>query len=192
MLLRRNSSNSGSSKLLSNLLRQERSALLLVFSERKYAILFSILAIGISALYMYLLPSLPEGVLISQYAIRFITPTQEAFAVAFGFLFGLVIVLNLYAFKMRASSSKGLTLASILASFVNALCCTPLIPSIIALSGVSTQLMFELSPRIQAFFESTYLYFYLLSAFLLLVSIHLISKNISSCCHTVSRGEKRL
>ncbi|HZW56124.1 MAG TPA: hypothetical protein VFF30_07540 [Nitrososphaerales archaeon] len=163
-------------------LAYERNALRLAFSKRNYVAFFAVLAIAISVLYMYLLPSLPDGVLIAPYAINFITPLQEVFALVFGVLFGLVIVLNIYAFRMHASSGKRLTIGSVLASLVNGLCCTPIIPTLIALSGASTPILFDYSPRIQAFFEFNYPYFYLLSAALLLASVHYLSRNITSCC----------
>ncbi len=160
----------------------ERNALRLAFSKRNYIAIFAVLAIAISVLYMYLLPSLPDGVLIAPYAINFITPLQEGFALVFGVLFSLVIVLNIYAFRMHASAGKHLTIGSVLASLVNGLCCTPIIPTLIALSGASTPILFDYSPRIQAFFEFNYPYFYLLSAALLLVSVHYLSRNITTCC----------
>ena len=102
-------------------LAYERNALRLAFSKRNYIAIFAALAIAISVLYMYLLPSLPDGVLIAPYAINFITPLQEGFALVFGVLFSLVIVLNIYAFRMHASSGKRLTIGSVLASLVNGL-----------------------------------------------------------------------
>jgi hypothetical protein len=163
-------------------LAHERNALRLAFSQKRYIALFAFLAISISTLYMYMLPSLPDGVLIAPYAIQFITPLQEAFAIIFGILFSLVIVLNIFAFRMHTSSGKRLTVGSVLASLVNGLCCTPIIPTLIALSGASTPLLFDISPKIQAFFDFNYPYFYLLSAALILISVHYISRNITSCC----------
>ncbi len=159
----------------------ERYAMRAALSERKYFIVFVVLGVGTSILYMFLLPSLPSGGF-SLYAINFIKPVQIAFALIFGILISLVIVLNVYAFRIRAGSSrKGLTAGSILASLVNGLCCTPLIPTLIAFSGASTPVLFEYSPRIQAFFEFNYPYFYLLSVALLLLSVHYLGKNISCC-----------
>jgi hypothetical protein len=154
----------------------------LAFSEKKYGVAFAISSISISVLYFYMLPSLPDGVIIAPYAIQFITPIQEVFAIIFGVLFSLVIVLNIYAFKMHTSSGKRLTVGSIIASLVNGLCCTPIVPTLIALTGASTPMLFDISPRIQAFFEFNYPYFYLLSTALLLVSVHYLSRSISSCC----------
>ena len=64
---------------------------------------------------------------------------------------------------------------------MNGFCCTPLIPSLIAMTGVSTPVLYEISPRLQAFFEFNSQYFYALSVILLLVSVHYLSRNISCC-----------
>jgi hypothetical protein len=165
----------------------ERFAVEATFAGRAYIALFLSLSISISALYLFLLPSLPLGALVP-YAIRFITPVQAAFALVFGVLLSLVVTLNVYAFRMRASSVKGVTAGSIIASLVNGLCCTPLIPSLIAMTGASTPVLYEISPRLQAFFELNSQYFYALSVALLLISVHYLSRSITACCG-VRKGE---
>ncbi len=162
----------------------ERYALGALFTGKVYPSLFLALSGSISVLYMFLLPSLPYGALVP-YAIDFITPIQVAFSLIFGVLISLVVTLNVYAFRIRASSVKAITAGSVLASLVNGLCCTPLIPSLIAMTGVSTPVLYAISPRIQAFFEFNYQYFYALSVILLLVSIHYLSRNISCCSRSV-------
>lgn len=165
----------------------ERIALNALLSERAYLSIFLALSTSISVLYMFLLPSLPLGSIIPT-AIYFITPIQIAFAVIFGVLVSLVATLNLYALRMRATSlskANSITIGSVIASLVNLLCCTPLIPSMLALFGASTPILFDYSPKIQAFFEFNYPYFYILSAVILLVSVHYVSKNIS-CCRRVN------
>jgi hypothetical protein len=169
-----------------NFLGYERNAVSMVFSRRWGSALFLVLSTSISAFYLFLLPSLPDGTFTFG-AIAFITPLQTAFAFAFGILFSLVVVMNVFSFKIRAAGAKGLTIGSILASLVNGLCCTPLIPTLFALLGASTPVLFEYSPRIQAFFEFNYPYFYLLSAIALVGSVHYLSKNIS-CCTLVDVG----
>jgi hypothetical protein len=49
------------------------------------------------------------------------------------------------------------------------------------MTGVSTPVLYTISPRIQGFFEFNYPYFYALSAILLLVSVHYLSRNIFCC-----------
>jgi hypothetical protein len=171
-------------------LNQERSALAAILASKAYSALFLVLAGSVSALYMFLLPSLPLGGPVP-FAIRFLTPIQAAFSLIFGVLISLVATLNVYALRARAPSTKGLALGSVLASLVNGLCCTPVIPSLIAMTGVSTSVLYEVSPRLQAFFEFNYPYFYALSAVLLLLSVHYLSRSISACCGTGRGGLAR-
>lgn len=170
--------------LVPDYLTYERRAFRIIFDDRRYASLFMALASLISMLYMFLLPSLPSGT-VAFYLIRFITPIQIAFALTFGVLMSLVIILDIHIFRIHASSTRKFTVGAILASLVNSLCCTPLVPTLVALSGVSPLLLFRFSPAIQAFFGHNYLYFYLLSALSLFVSIHYLGKSISFC----TRGE---
>jgi hypothetical protein len=155
-------------------------ALSLVFERRAYLYSFLVLSVAISSLYIVLLPSLPLGTLNFQ-VVRFITPLQLAFAVVFGILLSLVVTINIYSVKFRVKGTKGITIGSILASAVNGLCCTPVVPSLIAILGASSTVIFEYAPPIQAFFERDYPYFYLLSALLLLLSLQRSSKNIVCC-----------
>jgi hypothetical protein len=173
--------NSGVSIVNSWRLDVERAAMGELFAGRAYAAMFVSLFVAFSTLYMFLLPSLPLGTPVPQ-AIGFLTPLQAAFALVFGFLIALVISLDALAFRMKASSARSLTVGSILASLVNGLCCTPVVPTIIAMTGASTPALFGLSPRIQAFFEFNYPYFYALSVGLLLISVHYVSRSIFSCC----------
>ncbi len=168
---------------LSGRLNYEHAALAVVFRNKLNTFLFFSLAPAVSLLYMFLLPSLPAGGLVPD-AIRFITPVQIIFSVTFGVLLSLVVVLNIQAFRMNVPSARGSAIGSVLASLVNGLCCTPLVPLVIALTGASTPVLFQYSPPIQAFFEKYASYFYLMSAILLLFSIHSASKGISCCRRT--------
>lgn len=165
---------------VSRFFMNERYAITNVLGLRIYSILFALLSTVITVLYLFLLPSLPLGGFVI-YAINYITPIQIVFAFLFGTLTGLVIVMNIYAWSINLPSDKRLTLGSILASLVNGLCCTPVIPSLLALAGASTPFLYQISPRIQAFFEFNYPYFYLLSTAILLLSLHYLSKSISCC-----------
>lgn len=155
-------------------------ALGLVFERRTYLYSFLLLSIAISSFYIVLLPSLPLGSLSLQ-VVRFITPLQLVFAIIFGLLLSLVILLNIYSARYRVKGVKAITLGSILASAVNGLCCTPLIPSLIAVFGASSTVIFEYAPPIQAFFEYNYPYFYVLSSLLLFLSLQRSSKSIVCC-----------
>lgn len=175
-----------------HLFEYEGNAIRAILNDRLYALLMISLSIIITVIYLILLPSLPNGT-ISPKFIRFITPLQVIFSIIFGTLLALIIVLNLYFRRVRkvlksGSAASNTTVTAVASTFVNLLCCTPILPSIIALFGASTPLIFNLSVPVEAFFENNYIYFYFMSAILFVVSIHYISKNVSCC--VLKRGEK--
>ena len=153
----------------------------MVLKDRRYFFLLALLSSIFTAIYLVLLPSLPNGT-INPMFIEFITPIQIIFSFLFGVMIGLMITLGIYAAKLKIRSPKGGPVAGVLISaLVNALCCTPIVPSILAFLGASTPILFAYSPHIQAFFEQNYTDFYILSLLIFLVSFHYTAKNISCC-----------
>ena len=164
-----------------SLLKYERTVIRMVIDDRRYVFLLVLLSIISTAIYLVLLPSLPNGT-INPMFIKFITPIQIIFSLIFGIMIVLTITLNIYAAKLKIHTSKGGPAAGVLiGTLVNALCCTPIIPSILAFGGASTPVLFAYSPHIQAFFEQNYPYFYILSFLIFLVAFHYTAKNISCC-----------
>jgi hypothetical protein len=156
-------------------------AVWLVLGEKLYVFLFIFLSPIISIFYLFLLPSLPNGGL-EFFAIQFISPLQVFFSLIFGILLSFIIILNAYTFKeLRSPSGTKTAIGGVLSTFVNVLCCTPVIPSLIALTGASTPTLFEYAPPIEAFFENYYPYFYLLSAGLMALSVYYLSRTIVTC-----------
>ena len=164
-----------------SLLKYERIVMRMVLKDRRHVLLLVLLSAIFTAIYLVLLPSLPNGT-INPMFIEFITPMQIIFPFIFGIMIGLMITLNIYAAKLKIRTSKGGPVAGVLiGTLVNALCCTPIIPSILAFLGASTPVLFAYSPHIQAFFEQNYPYFYILSFLIFLAAFHYTAKNISCC-----------
>ncbi len=164
-----------------SLLKYERIVMQTLLKNRHYTFLLVVLSAIFTVIYLVLLPSLPNGT-INPIFIEFITPLQIIFSFVFGIMISIMITINLYARKLKIHTSKSGTVAGVLVgTLVNALCCTPIIPSILAVLGASTPVLFAYSPHIQAFFEQRYPYFYLLSFFIFLAAFHYTAKNISCC-----------
>lgn len=163
-----------------SLLKYERIVVEMVLKDRRYVFLLTLLSAIFTAIYLVLLPSLPNGT-INPMFIEFITPIQIIFSFIFGIMIGLMITLNVYAAKLKIHTSKSGPVAGILVTLVNALCCTPIIPSILVFFGASTPVLFAYSPHIQTFFEQNYPYFYILSFLIFLAAFHYTAKNISCC-----------
>jgi hypothetical protein len=165
------------------LLKYERNAVIMMLQDSSYAILLVSLSIIFTAIYIVLLPSLPNGT-ISITFVQFITPLQIIFSILFGSMLGLIITLNVYAARSKIKTPKRAPTIAFISTFVNVLCCTPLIPSVFTFLGASTSVLFTYSPKIQSFFEQNYPYFYLVSFLLFFASFHYASKNIF-CCKVV-------
>ncbi|MCL4389419.1 hypothetical protein M1397_02280 [Candidatus Marsarchaeota archaeon] len=163
-----------------SLLKYERTVMQMVLKDRRYVFLLVLLSAVFTAIYLVLLPSLPNGT-INPLFIKFITPTQIIFSFIFGIMISLMIVLNIYAAKLKIHTSKGGPIVGVIGTLVNALCCTPIIPALLAFLGASTPVLFAYSPHIQAFFEHNYPYFYVISLLIFLAAFHYTAKNIFCC-----------
>ncbi len=126
-----------------------------MFRVRAYLWTYPFLALGIGLLYALLLPGLTIGSL-APWVLQFLRPNELAFSVAIGLLLPLVALLNVFLWRhpscvvpARRASNSGL--APILLSIVpNALCCTPIIPTIFALFATGATLI-SISTPVQYF-----------------------------------------
>ncbi len=142
------------------------------------------LALVVAMAYAFLLPGLLLGTL-SLGVLRFLTPLETTVAVGFGLLLPLVLLLNLYLWKHLSCvvapgrPFRGPVTALVLSLVPNALCCTPLVPFVLALvlSGASLALV---SPALQAFFGAYAPLFYALSLLALWLSLRLASRRVTS------------
>lgn len=146
---------------------------------------FLSLSIVFSIGYVYLLNSLIIGTFyVEKIYLNF---HQIIFAISIGILLSLITILNYQSFKNRISTVKGSVIGAILATFVNGFCCSPAIPTIISFFASASPAMIFYAASIQAFFAFNYLYFYIISIFLFVYSIHKLCNNIKCC---VLKNEK--
>ena len=98
-----------------------------VIATKRYALMFSIIFTTVFILYFYLLESSATGIIdFGSYYIYF----DLISTVVISFLISLVITLNVYSYKLKAKTSKKLTLSSIVGAILpSSLCCTSVIPS---------------------------------------------------------------
>lgn len=124
----------------------ELPALRQMFSSRGYLLAYVPLGIGIAFLYTFLLPGLQLQSL-APWVLRFLTPAELLFALTMGILLPLVILLNVYLWRHptccpepwndRRDSTT--VLAALVGLIPNLLCCTPIVPVLLAvfLSGAA-------------------------------------------------------
>lgn len=135
----------------------EARALRTVFAERAYLLTFAALSPMVGLLYAWLLQAalLGTGQL---WILRYVTLPELLFSLAMAFLVPAAILVYVYIRRHpncdcapRGHAGEGL-LPSLVVGFVsNLLCCTPIIPLVLALFLAGTTLV-SVSPPIQHFF----------------------------------------
>jgi len=135
-------------------------------------------------LYLFTLPAAYTGGAIGLISLRYLNAELLFFSVALAGLLSLVLTLNIYAFRASsARQGRSLSLGAVLSSLLpSSVCCTSLVPSLLAAFGASTPQIFGLTGRIQgifAYYEPLFLAF---SLILLLFALHLAVRNILRSC----------
>jgi hypothetical protein len=124
-----------------------------VLAERRDRVLFGAVSLAVAVLYSLLLPAAYTQAL-SLANWRFLRPELAAFSLAFGVVLGWVVSLQAFAMRRAAPGGvgPGAAAAVVLGVLPNMLCCTPVIPTLLALGGVSVAGVYGLSGRLQSFF----------------------------------------
>ena len=150
------------------------SAMTLVYRGAGYRLLTLGLFLAFLTLYLFLLPGAYTGGIIGWVSLRFLTPTLIFFAVLLSLLVSLSLTFSVYGFRGAASAKgQGASLLSVATSILpGLLCCTPLVPTLLALAGASTPTIFGLSGRIQGIFATYEVHFLAAAALLLLYALH--------------------
>lgn len=145
-------------------------------------------AVGATA-YAFTLPASYTGGVIGWVSLRQLTPELGFFAVALAALLSLVLTLNVYGLRASVRQrGKSLGLGAVVASILPAgLCCTTVVPSVLALLGASTPQIFGLSGRIQGIFALYAWAFLSASLLLLLFALHLVARNLQGSCPVPER-----
>ncbi len=156
----------------------------LVMRESAYRVLTVGLFVLLLPVYLFTLPAVYTGGVVGLISLRYLTAELVFFSVALAGFLSLTLSLNIYAFRASIRGrGAGLSLGAMVASLLpTSVCCTSLVPSLLAVLGASTPQIFGLTGRIQGFF-ATYETAFLGGALLLvLVSLRLAAKNTLRFC----------
>lgn len=151
-------------------------------------VLFGVVAVGVAFLYSLMLPA-AHTLRLSFANWRYLDIQGVAFSAAFGLLAGWVVAVQVYAAR-RLASRRGQTtggVALLLSLLPNMLCCTPVVPTLLALGGISTLGIYQLSGRIQSFFAHQELAF-LAGGLLLLLGSAVWSTRVAARSVCLSSG----
>ncbi len=156
------------------MLERFADAFRLVFATRGYRLLAIILFLAFLTLYLFLLPGAYTGGIVGWASLRFLTPTLIFFSFLLSVLVSLSLTFSVYGFRVAASAKgQGASLLSVITSILpGVLCCTPVVPTLLALAGASTPTIFGLSGRIQGIFATYEVHFLVAAALLLLYALH--------------------
>jgi len=134
----------------------------------RYRLLFLLVAAFVTGAYTVLLPfSFTQRLSLENW--HYLTPELAAFSIAFGLLIALTLTVQVYAMsRVMQVNGQALTVGAVIASLLpNMLCCTPIVPTLLAVFGFSTVSIYGLSGRIQSFFALNDTYILLASLILL-------------------------
>ncbi len=164
-------------------------AVRVVFHARPYRYLALALFLPALGLYLLTLPAAYTGGAIGFISLRYLNRELVFFSTALALLLSLVVTLNTYSFRASLrQQGTGLSLGAVLASLVpSSICCTSLVPSLLAAVGASTPQIFGLTGRIQGTVARYEPLFLALALVLLLFSLQLAARNIVVACHLLER-----
>jgi len=136
---------------------------------------------GATTFYLFLLPSPAVGG-ISPVALHYLTPPLTMLAILFGFGLSATLALNFSAVK-RSKASGAAGLGGLLTSVLPAsLCCTSVVPSLLALAGASAPTIIGSTGKIQSIFALHENVFLGASLTAVLVAVVLAARNAASSC----------
>ena len=158
------------------------NAIYLVLSSKAYSVAFFVIAalvfLGFS--YLFLGSSLN---LATQKIVLGLDIYALIASVLISVLLALSLVMNAFAFVNGAALSGKASFGAVMAAIIpSGLCCTSVIPAILAALGASTTTIIGITGELQGPFATYETLFITFSIGILLLSILLISSNISKCC----------
>lgn len=142
------------------------------------ALLMAVIGVPLTVFYLVALPAQRFGAL-SWGALQFLTPGEALSSVLLGLGAPAGIALNLAAHKLRPAQAT-LTVGGVVAALLPAsLCCTTLVPSVLAALGASTPVIMHTSGRYQGFFAQYASGFIGFAVATVLLSVWLAASNLA-------------
>ncbi len=152
------------------------------YAGRSLAILVTF-GSAFTAFYLVALPAERFGAL-SFGALQFLTIGDACAAALIGYGAGATFALNATARRSKATQAT-LTFGGVVAALLpSSLCCTSVIPSLLAALGASAPAVLHLTGRFQGFFATYAPAFIGIAVFAVLISLWLATINLTGYCST--------
>ncbi len=162
------------------------SAIRIVFDSKMYFVAFLLISTISFFGYSYLLSSSSLNLPLPKIAFG-LNIYSLIVSISVSVLIALTLLMNTFAFVNRTALSGKAGFGAVLAAIIpSSLCCTSVIPAILAAFGVSATTVIGVTGELQGPFATYETLFIALSIGLLLLSILLVSKNIAKC-HMVNK-----
>ena len=159
------------------------NSLRIVFSEKRNVAIFAVITLLMFILYAYLL-SYSSIALLPVPALFGLSVAVIIVSFLLSALFSIVIVMNIYGVKRGVNTSTKLSIGSFLAAVLpSSMCCTALVPSLLALSGASISTVVGATGIIQGPLATYEPLLLLLSGVLLFVAIYKSSVKLYCSCN---------
>jgi hypothetical protein len=161
-----------------------RDALSLVFEGPSYRWFAIAVFAAAAVLYAFTLPAANTGGVIGLISLQYLNPELLFFSLTLAAALSLALTLNVYAFRVAATRrGEGVTLGAILSTLVApSICCSPLVPTLLALFGASTPQIFGLTGRIQGFVSDYELHILTVALVLMIYAVHLAGRSVAGAC----------
>ena len=156
-----------------------RTAFRIVFDDKRYIILAIFCSVLMGIFYTFssqMITFFLGSVYFDFNAIRLVT------LLLLSGLFGIVISMEIYFIKISIFRAReaGVAIGGVVAGMFALTCCAPVLPSLLVLFGVSGTFLLSTT----AFFGKYLIYISLISIGLLLISIYILSRSLTSVCKT--------
>ncbi len=148
---------------------------------RAYAL---VLALGsvLTAFYLVMLPASAVGGL-SLVALQYLTPSLALAAAALGYGFALAVTLNAGALARRSRAAGAVGIGGLLAAALpGSLCCTSVIPSLLAAFGASVPTILGTTGKIASIFARFESAFIAASLIGVALSVVLAARSCAASC----------
>ena len=160
------------------------NAVRLVLGLSPYRRLALTIFIPTLTLYAFALPATYTGGTIGLVSLRYLNLELVLISLAMAAALSVALTLNAYAYRVAAdrrscSVTAGALVSSILPASV---CCTPVVPTLLAFLGASTPQIFAFAGQVQGFFATWEMLILALALALMVFAIHLAAKSISPAC----------
>ncbi len=133
------------------------------------------------ALYAFTLPATYTGGTIGLVSLRYLNLELGLISLALAAALSLALTLNVYAYRAMADRrSCRVTAGAMFSSILpTSICCTPVVPTLLAVLGASTPQIFGIGGQIQGFFATYEMPILMLALAFMIFAVHLAAKDFS-------------